>query len=415
MRRSGPALLLILAACTGGPREEDSAAIRTRVGDTTVVRSVAGGSWPQPMEWRRDLSIGELDGPPESTFGRLVSIAVDGDGRILAVDRQVPTVRVFSDQGEYLESWGRRGQGPGELENPDAGLAVFPDGRVVVRDRGNARLQVYGKNGEPLDTWPVITGQYINRRAFGVTGDTLLNPDVVNPTDPLPDWRLGLVRILSDGTVLDTLPIPGTGRGIHRFVARNEGNVAEIDLPFGAREHWAWHPDGFVIHGVGDEYAMTLLRQDAPLRIERQVERVSVTAGERAQEEQRVLNGMRWLDADWRWTGPRIPPSKPAFSGIAVGLDGRVWVIRDGPAYEVEDLDYDRTDPYDTEIRLRQDRILDAFQTNGNFLGSAVLPRDVDPRVPFVLKDDLMWAVTRDALGVQRISRFQLAQRGAPN
>lgn len=415
MRHSGPSLFLLFAACTGDVETDGPEVTRTRLGDTTVVRTLAGTAWPERMEWRRDLSIGELDGPPETTFGRLVSVAVRDDGSILAVDRQVPTVRVFSDRGEYLESWGRQGQGPGELQAPDAGLAILHDGRVVVRDRGNARLQVYASTGEALDTWPVITGQYINRRAFGVTGDTLLNPDVINPADPLPEWRLGLVRILADGTVLDTLPIPDAGRGVHRFIVRNEGNTAEVDLPFGAGEHWAWHPDGFVIHGVGDDYAVTLYREGRPLRIERQFTPVPVTDGERQQEEQRVLNAMRWLDPGWRWTGPRIPDTKPAFSGIVAGLDGRVWLMRDGPAYEVEDPDYDPSDPYDTEIRWRQDRLLDGFDADGDFLGSTVLPRNLDSRVPFVLKEDFMWAVIRDELGVQRIARFRLEPRAEPN
>jgi hypothetical protein len=38
-----------------------------------------------------------------------------------------------------------------------------------------------------------------------------------------------------------------------------------------------------------------------------------------------------------------------------------------------------------------------------------VLPRDLDWRVPPVLKGDNLWAVTRDELGVQRIARFELA------
>ncbi|MBT8249425.1 MAG: hypothetical protein HKO65_09560 [Gemmatimonadetes bacterium] len=408
MKRPTIAAFLLLVACGGEAQEEASKVVRTQIGDTAVVRTVSGSAWPGPARWRQALSIGELDGPPETVFGRIVSIAVHKDGRVFAVDRQVPTIRVFAADGRYLESWGRRGEGPGELENPDAGLVVLNDGRVAVRDKGNARVQVFSAEGEPLDTWPVITGQYINRRSFGVTGDTLLNPDLINPTDPLPDWRLGLVRILSDGTVLDTLPIPDFGQHAHRFVARKGGNASEIDLPFAATEHWAWHPDGFVIHGVGNEYTITLYRQHAPLRIERETVAVEVTPSERAQEEERVLNTMRWLDAAWRWSGPRIPSSKPMFSGLLTGLDGRIWVQRDGTAYEVEDPDFDPDDPYDTEIRWHQEQMLDAFEVDGTFLGTVLLPRHLDWRVPPVLWADTMWAVTRDELGVQRIARFEL-------
>lgn len=384
-------LLALLTACGGEAPEP-----------------VSDSVWPGEAGWRRVMTIGEADGPEETTFGRIVSLAVTGEGRILVVDRSVPTVRVFAPDGSYLDSWGREGQGPGELKRPDAGIAILPDGRVVVRDPGNSRLQVYSAEGEALDTWPVITGQYINRNAFGVTGDTLVNPDVINPADPLPEWRLGLVRILSDGTVFDTLPIPDAGRRAHRFVARAGGNTSERDLPFAASEHWAWHPDGYVMHGVGDEYSVTLYRPDEPLKIERAIEPVEVTPEERDQEEERVLNAMRWLDRGWDWDGPPIPDTKPAFSGLITGMDGRIWVLRDGAAYEVEDPDYDPGDPYDTEIRWRQDRALDAFEPDGTFLGTVVLPRDLDWRVPPVLRADTLWAVTRDEIGVQRVVRFEL-------
>lgn len=400
---------LILAGCSSEPGPSEADVVRTSAGDTLVVRTVRGSTWPAQAVWRSTLSIGELEGPPETSFGRVASIAVQKDGRLLVVDRQVPVIRIFSEDGAYVESWSRRGEGPGELEGPDAGMAVLPDGRVVVRDRGNARLQVFLPDGTPSDSWPVITGQYINRRAMGVTGDTLLNPDLVNPADPLPDWRIGLVRIQSNGAVIDTLPIPDFGRRAHRFVARVGGNASEIDLPFAPTEHWAWHPGGFVVHGVGHEYSITLYRSDQPLRIERDVAPVPVTAAERDQEELRVLNTMRWLDNGWRWNGPTIPNAKPLISGILAGVSGRIWVVRDGPAYEAEDLDYDASDPYDTEIRWRQERLADAFQPDGTFLGTVVMPRDLDWRVPLVLNADTLWAVARDDLGVQRVHRYELA------
>lgn len=403
------ALLLIAGAFGCGSETSDSVGLRrSQRGDTTVVRTALRAETGGPGAWVPEVTIGEVDGPPERVFGRVRAIVAGVDGRIYVLDGQVPTVRVFDADGAYRSSWGRQGQGPGELQGPDAGLIDLPDGRLVVRDPGNARLQLYSPQGDNAGTWPVITGQYINRRAFGLQGDTLLNPDLVNPADPLPEWRPGLVRIAPDGSVLDTLAIPATGRRAHRFVARVGGNAAEIDLPFDATEHWAWHPGGYLVLGVGDEYAITLDRPEGPLRIEGEVEPVQVSSQEEAQEEERVLNAMRWLDRGWRWDGPRIPDTKPAFSGIWTGRDGRIWVLREGEGYESDDPSYDPEDPFDTEIRWRSERFVDAFEPDGTFLGTAILPRDLDLRVPPVLRGDRMWAVTRDDLGVQRVVRYRL-------
>ena len=410
------ATLVFFVACARDGDPGSAAVSTVQRGDTLVVRSLAPSGWEGAARWIREVAIGELEGPPEEVFGRVRAIAVGDDGRIHVTDGQVPTIRIFEADGSYRASLGRRGEGPGELGGPDAGLIVLPDGRVVVRDPGNARLQLFTSAGEAEATWPVITGQYINRRAFALQGDTLLNPDLVNPMDPLPEWRPGLVRIAPDGSVLDTLPIPSTGRGAHRFVARVGGNAAEIDLPFAPTEHWAWHPAGFLAHGVGDRYTVTLERPEGPLRIEREVDPVPVTSAERAQEERRVLNAMRWLDRGWRWDGPPIPETKPAFSGIWTGRDGRIWVLREGPGYESEDGDYDPSDPFDTEIRWRSERLLDGFRADGTFLGTSVLPRDLDSTVPPVLAGDHLWAVTRDELGVQRVVRYRLEIAGAlPN
>jgi hypothetical protein len=121
---------------------------------------------------------------------------------------------------------------------------------------------------------------------------------------------------------------------------------------------------------------------------------------------------MRWLDNSWRWTGPRIPATKPYFSGILTGAGGRIWALREGEAYESDDHDYDPTEPYDTEIRWRQERVADGFAADGTFLGSVRMPRDLDWRVPPVLRADTMWAVARDELGVQRIRRYELVFPG---
>lgn len=91
---------------------------------------------------------------------------------------------------------------------------------------------------------------------------------------------------------------------------------------------------------------------------------------------------MRWLDNGWRWSGPGIPDTKPYFPGILTGTGGRIWVLREGEAYESEDLDYDPTEPYDTEIRWRSERLADAFEVDGTYLG------------------------------VQRVRRFELAFQG---
>lgn len=67
------------------------------------------------------------------------SIEVLPDGKLLIHDFLAPAVLLFSERGQLLQSYDKRGQGPGELVVPQ-GIAAFPDGSVWVLDSGRSRM-----------------------------------------------------------------------------------------------------------------------------------------------------------------------------------------------------------------------------------------------------------------------------------
>jgi hypothetical protein len=93
-----------------------------------------------------DLAIGQDDGPDPFIFSSIVGLAVDDLGRIYAIDEGSAEVRVFSQEGLFERSIGRKGQGPGEYERP---VFVQVDGRdkVIVGDYFGARLNFYSSEG----------------------------------------------------------------------------------------------------------------------------------------------------------------------------------------------------------------------------------------------------------------------------
>jgi sugar lactone lactonase YvrE len=58
----------------------------------------------------------------------------------------------FDRTGALIGTWGRKGTGPGEFDQPHA-LAMDSQGRLFVADRGNDRLQIFSPTGTLLDTW----------------------------------------------------------------------------------------------------------------------------------------------------------------------------------------------------------------------------------------------------------------------
>lgn len=77
------------------------------------------------------------------------SIAVDADGLLYVTDAIVPRVVVYDTEGNFVRTWGKRGDGPCMFGRPK-GIAIDTDGHVYVADAQTNRLQVFSPEGKPL-------------------------------------------------------------------------------------------------------------------------------------------------------------------------------------------------------------------------------------------------------------------------
>ena len=417
--RTHPLLVLVvLSAACGGPGNDDRPGtgplVETResVDDTLVVRVVSGSTWSPDAVLEPEVEIGMLDGDEDYMFGQIRSLAVAPDGTIYAMDAQIPALRVYDADGAHQGTWGRHGGGPGEFGRPDGGLVVLGDGRIAVRDPGNSRMQIYAPDGTPLETWPVIPGGFNTSRQMHLSrGDTLLTPLIVDLTVDIRDWRAGMQRVSPEGTIIDTLMLPEADFEELMVEARVEQNVSRNGVPFAPSEQVTWHPDGFFIHGIGDQYSFTLMDPSGPMRIEREVELPRVTSEERAEAEALTTRNLRYTDPNWRWNGPAIPDRKPAFDNIYAASDGRIWVFRQGPGVELDDPNYDPDDPDSVEIRWHDTPLWDVFERDGTFLGTVEAPLEMSRFPTPVFRGDRVWALARDEFDVQRIVRYRVVQR----
>jgi len=75
------------------------------------------------------LALGkeEEDGP--ELFGNVISVALDGAGRIYVLDNSDATIRIFDSRGRSVEVTGKRGSGPGDMQNP---FALLHDQRATL-------------------------------------------------------------------------------------------------------------------------------------------------------------------------------------------------------------------------------------------------------------------------------------------
>jgi len=97
------------------------------------------------FELREDLSLGD-EGNEDYLFHRIKDIAVDKSGNIYIVDSSNCRVQKFNQNGKYIKTIGRFGQGPGEFQHPFEVEIDDRTGNVFVKDGFN-KIIIFDKNG----------------------------------------------------------------------------------------------------------------------------------------------------------------------------------------------------------------------------------------------------------------------------
>lgn len=91
---------------------------------------------------------GELEGDPQG-LGQPSGLAVS-DGRIYVSDAKRHRISVYGLEGSFLQSFGRRGMGPGEFNFPTYLWWDKRTGQLWVTDSGNFRWQWFNADGRFL-------------------------------------------------------------------------------------------------------------------------------------------------------------------------------------------------------------------------------------------------------------------------
>lgn len=405
---AGPSIFALIAgaaalnvACASG--EAGAAAwkvVRDTIGDTIVVRTMSGSVGAARHELVPELSIGMFEGPDEYILGGVGAIAVSPDGDIYVYDFQVPIIRRYDRTGRYVRQVGRGGEGPGEYRQL-VGMEVLPDGRLVTWDPRLGRVSVFA-NDSVERTWQAQGGMFSSR---ALTVDTaghvvLLISLRSGPDDP---FRRAFVRYDLNGSLIDSVVHPTWGFTMPSVSATGAtGGSVVYSVPFSPSATNEWSPLGYLVSGVSDRYALTLIgASERPLRIERDVPPVAVAPEERAQMRDRIAQSMRRTDPSWRWSGADVPDTKPAYRSVMTGRGGRLWILPSRAAEPVEAEDRDGN----PVTRWVEPSVWDVFESDGRYLGEVSEPDRTDLRV---VHGDVVWGVQRDSLDVQRVVRFRI-------
>jgi hypothetical protein len=117
----------------------------------TVVRNpkkpVPQPNGPSKLLLKEELVIGKEAGESGYLFAGLRSVGVDDQENIWTLDWQDIKIRIFDKNGKLISTFGKKGQGPSELQSPMR-MAVTGDGTGVFLDLN--KIAFYAVNGRCL-------------------------------------------------------------------------------------------------------------------------------------------------------------------------------------------------------------------------------------------------------------------------
>ena len=360
------------------------------------------------LQMVEEASIGVESGEDPYMFGFVFGVVASGE-RIYVLDRQVPALRMYDLDGRHLGDVGGVGSGPGEYREPDA-IGIADDGRLFVRDAADGRVLVYSPEGTVLETWaPQLS--FRTYLAPAVTGDgRYFEPDVVERGDEIMDQKWGMQQFSAEGAVGSPIPVPDLPFEQAELEARSGGRVRMgMSIPFYPRLHWVLAPTGAMVVGSSDDYRYEVHYPDGRVTVvSRPWEPVPVPEGAAQAAERRVLDRFRESVPDWRWEGPPIPDTMPAFYLLFPDRDGRIWVQR---------IVGTRRDPNcDPEERGRECWpgivVLEVFGPDGRYMGAVEAPSSYPLGSRSFISGGTVVVATSDDAGTIMVKRYRLVLPG---
>ena len=268
--------------------------------------------------------LGGFSEADEEFFGVVANGILGADGETYLLDEQLCEIRVFDAEGQYLNTFGREGEGPGEFRQAQD-LLLLPSGKVGVIYGQQNRLATYGLDGT-------------------IGEDTSLLPDGVRFAFLIGaqsrDGRMVIQQHateLTDDEIISTMSMVGldaSGEVTHTYFSESSTQKRQgpgISISIDSDDYanaWVLMDGGFLaINESGDEYKIeildaegelvrTITRDYEPLRrSDEELERLEREQRERAEE-----NG-------GRVQGDEIDPLYGVILSMHIGPDGQLWVM----------------------------------------------------------------------------------------
>lgn len=370
-------LCLGILAHSGAQEPKWKGAVETKEGAKTIVNPTDPLYGELSFELKEDLSIGN-EQDENYLFHFVDHMTVDKNGNIYVVDWGKKHIQMFNTRGEYIRTFGRGGQGPGEFGIPEDVFVNDLNGEIYVPDAWS--IKVFSANSDYQRSIPLK--KY--NRSYCISPGGVIIAETDKPIFKESDKEqiagiLSSLRFINntDGSESTVASFPD------QLSKHIEGRPAKFTHGYEHSFHVsAIDPQTFV-YGFSSDYLLNIIDSSGKLllRIEKEGPPLSISEKEKdAVREKYRHSPIKNVN------NIPFPKHKPYFGGILTGGD---WIF----------VKHYRSPQVKKEIWTT-----DIFSTQGYYLYTGILP--VEPKL---IKNGFLYSIkTSDETGITRIKRYKI-------
>ncbi|UCE41652.1 MAG: 6-bladed beta-propeller [Candidatus Aminicenantes bacterium] len=360
-----------LILCTGCKKQgtEWKGTIETEDG-TIIIRNPKEPVHKEPVfELVEDLVIKGSEKIEEQMFQSIHTLDVDAEGYMHILDEQAGNIKVFDQNGSFVKTIGRKGQGPGEFGMPIS-LFLSRQNQIIVNDMGQRKVQYFDMKGNYLKEFSIADKFLFFGPMVTSSGDLIVSYTIPQekPVTVLQKLDPEFQSILTFTSLsMDTPPV------LNIFVARSLSSL-----------RWSMTENEEIIWAdiKNSEYELRFHDADGKLKriITREYDPISITSDDK----DRLMEETFGNNPTDQWD-IRFPDHYPPFSGFSFDDLGHLFVKR----YEKETHE--------------KGGLYDIFDAEGKYIAQTRLKMN-----PMIWKKGHMYTIEDDEEELKVVKRYKV-------
>ena len=320
------------------------------------------------LDLEEDLRIGN-ENDDNYLFYIILDIDVDVEGNIYVVDSHNFRIQEFNKNGKFVQTIGRKGEGPGEFTYPIQITVDIYSGQIIAIDHKVGQIEIFNKNGKYVNSFH--PPHHINeifqtdKESYFVVFNKMLPDSLV--------YKNVISKINSSGEIMASY----AEHPYNIFTKKLIGGAATMSIRTNHELsiHLVKMGIDKIVYGYSKNYTLNVLDNNGKnlYRIKKDAPTPNYTDKEKREHSKYSL-----------------PEPKPYFYGLLIDSEGRIYVQRNNCYGRIK-----------VEVK---NKIVDVFSKEGYYLFKTELPANTQ-----VIRHGLVYCFEQnEENGLEYIKRYRI-------